>query len=44
MIKRQPLKQFDDVALKGRAQLRVYFLRERGLLFEVLQVRDKFAK
>src|SRR4030095_14724925 len=44
MIKCQSFKQFDNVALEGRAQLRVHFLRQRGLLLELLQVGDEFTK
>ena len=44
MIKRQALKQLDDIALKRRPQLRVHFLRERGLLLNLLQVRDELAE
>src|SRR4029453_3589106 len=44
MIKCQPFEQFDNVALEGRAQLRVHFLRKRGLLLELLQVGDEFTK
>ena len=44
MIKRQPLKKLDDVALKRRAHLRLYLLRELGLLLDLLQMRREVAK
>ncbi len=44
MIERQPLKQLDNVALKGRAQWRLHFLREGRFLVDLLQVRDEFLE
>ena len=44
MIKRYPLIKLDDVALKGRAKLRVHLLCETCLLLDVFKMEEELAE